>query len=146
MEISRRARLRAAPGAQGPVSFPISRQEKGAPAGARPSEAEFGRSYFDGVGFGAGAALWLDLVWDLWCFFDLVVGVVDIDAPDFVLEVEDCVEDDDEVEVDGVGFAWVDEDVDGCCAATAIGRPNASARLTSFFMTVSPGFAMPFAP
>jgi hypothetical protein len=78
------------------------------------------------------------LVWDLWCFFDLVVGVVDIDAPDFVVEVEDCVEDDDEVEVDGVGFAWVDEDVDDCCAATAIGRPNASARLTSFFMTVSP--------
>lgn len=90
--------------------------------------------------------LWVDLVCDLWCFFVCAFGVVDIDEPDCEVDVEDCVEEDDEVEVDGVGFAWVDEDVDDCCAATAIGRPNASARLTSFFMTVSPNFAMPFAP
>jgi hypothetical protein len=68
-----------------------------------------------------------------------------MDAPDFEVEVEDCVdEDEDDVDVFGVGFAWADEDVEDC-AATTIGRPNASAMLTSFFMTVSPIFAMPFA-
>jgi hypothetical protein len=98
-------------------------------------------TYWAGVGFGAGEVLELDLC-DLWCFLVCVVGVVDIEAPDFELVLEEVLDEDDvDVDVDGVGFGAVED----CCAATAIGRPNASARLTSFFMTVSPVFAMPFA-
>jgi hypothetical protein len=103
-------------------------------------------TYWAGVGFGAVLD---DFVCDLWCFLVCVVGVVDIEAPDFEVEpeVEDCVDEDedDEVDVDGVGFAAVDEDDVDCCAATAMGRPSASAIPTSFFMTLSPIFAMPLA-
>jgi hypothetical protein len=53
--------------------------------------------------------------------------------------------DDDEVDVDvdgaAVGFGAGAE----VWAATTIGRPNASAILTSFFISVTPLFAMPFA-
>jgi hypothetical protein len=85
-----------------------------------------------GVGFGAGAVDDVDFLDFMWCFLD-AFGVVDAAAPD----------DEDELDVDGavVGFGAGAE----VCAATAIGRPNARARLTSFFMTVFSCFAMPLA-
>jgi hypothetical protein len=59
----------------------------------------------------------------LLCAF--VPGVVDFED----IEDEDDVEEDEDGAAVGFG-AGAD-----CCAATAIGRPNASARLASFFMT-----------
>jgi hypothetical protein len=90
------------------------------------------KSYLAGVGFGAGAVDsvgFCDFLWCLVCFLVVVVEDEDEDVP---------VEDED---VDGaiVGFgAGAD-----CCAATAIGRPNASAILASFFMTRISLFTMP---
>ena len=56
-----------------------------------------------------------------------VPGVVDFED----IEDEDDVEEDEEVDGAAVGLgAGAD-----CCAATAMGRPNARARLASFFMT-----------
>jgi hypothetical protein len=53
--------------------------------------------------------------------------VVDFDD----IEDEDDVAEDEDVDGAAVGFgAGAD-----CCAATAIGRPSARARLASFFMT-----------
>jgi|SRR6187200_3538643 hypothetical protein len=93
------------------------------------------KSYLAGVGFGAGAVDSVGfcdfLVWCLVCFLVVVVEDEDEVAP-----VED---EDEDVEGAVVGFgAGAD-----CCAATAIGRPNASARLASFFMTQISLFTMP---
>jgi len=82
----------------------------------------------------------VDLVVCLWCFFDVCAGVVDAAAPEDV-EVE-CVEDED-VDVDGaiVGFGAGAVD----CAAATIGRPSAIARLTNFFIFMSPCSRCPVA-
>jgi hypothetical protein len=79
---------------------------------------------------GAGDVEPVDLVVCLWCF-DVWAGVVDLAAPEDV-EVE-CVEDED---VDGAAVGFGAGAVD--CAAATIGRPSAIARLTNFFISISP--------
>ena len=71
---------------------------------------------------GLGDVELVDLVVCLWCF-DVWAGVVDAAAP------EDFEDDDVDGAIVGFGAGAVD------CAAATIGRPNAIARLTNFFIS-----------
>ena len=80
---------------------------------------------------GAGDVEVVDLVVCLWCF-DVWAGVVDVAAPEDV-EVEWVEVEDEDVDGAIVGFGAGAVD----CAAATSGRPNAIARLTNFFISIS---------
>jgi len=80
------------------------------------------KPYCFGVGLGLGDVELVDLVVCLWCF-DVWAGVVDAAAP------EDFEDEDVDGAIVGFGAGAVD------CAAATIGRPNAIARLTNFFIS-----------